>query len=74
MCYEVVLMDAAMWWVFQVLLMAEGPKPREGRVWVSRLDRACDWNMAHIHAVCNVLNTTSVVQTVQACWGSLIQC
>lgn len=36
MCYEVVLMDAARWWVFQELLMAEGPKPREGRVWVSR--------------------------------------
>ena len=33
MCYEVLLMDAAMCNVFQELRMAKGPKPREGRVW-----------------------------------------
>jgi len=37
MCCVVVLMDAAMCGVFEELRMVKGPKPREGRVWVSRL-------------------------------------
>lgn len=37
MCYEVVLMVAAMCGVFQELRMVKGPKPHEERVWVSRL-------------------------------------
>lgn len=68
MCYEVVLMDAAMWCGFQELRMAEGPKPREGRVWVSRLligHATGIWR--HIHAICIVFSTASVVQTAQAC-------